>query len=224
MQMYVARPGGAGPHPGVVVLHQLFGVDGSVRRCVDRLAAAGFVAVAPDLYHRAEDGVELPQDAQGRRRGFALMEGLTRDGVVEDVRECLELLRAEGVAGEKAGLLGVSLGGHAAFVAAARLGVAATVVLYPGWLTGTEIPLSRPEPTLTLAPEISGELLFLVGDRDHVVPAEDIVQVRAALGDRHEVIVYPDTPHAFFLDADSAAARDAWERIQKFFAASIASV
>jgi carboxymethylenebutenolidase len=223
MQMYIARPDGAGPHPAVIVLHQLFGVDASVRRCADRLAANGFLAVAPDLYHRSAPGVALPQDDAGRRRGFELMGELTRDGVVDDVQECLDWLRGPGRAGPRVGLLGVSLGGHAAFVAAARLDVAGTVVLFPGWLTGTEIPLSRPEPSVTLAGQIRGELLFLVGDRDHVVPAADIATIRAALRPGHEVVVYPDTPHAFFLDGETPAAEDAWRRTQKFLAASTAS-
>jgi len=118
------------------------------------------------------------------------------------------------------GMLGVSLGGHAAFLAAARLDLAATAVLFPGWLTGTEIPLSRPEPTPTLAAGITGRLLFLVGDRDHVVPASDVDQVRAALsnaGVKHEIVVYPDTPHAFFLDGTTPAAEDAWRRILDLF-------
>ncbi|MEU7870817.1 dienelactone hydrolase family protein [Dactylosporangium sp. NPDC049140] len=215
MPVYVARPDGPGPHPGVVVLHQLFGVDGSVRRGADRLAAAGFLAVAPDLYHRTEPGAELPQDDEGRRRGFALMHRMDRDEVVADVGRCLDWLRGPGGAGPRTGLLGVSLGGHAAFLAAARLGVDATVVLFPGWLTGTEIPLSRPEPTLSLAADIRGRLLFLVGERDHVVPPAEVARIAAAIPG-HEVVVYPDTPHAFFLDGTTPAAEDAWRRVIEF--------
>ncbi|WP_426511986.1 dienelactone hydrolase family protein [Dactylosporangium sp. McL0621] len=215
MPVYVARPDGPGPHPGVVVLHQLFGVDGSVRRGADRLAAAGFLAVAPDLYHRTEPGAELPQDDEGRRRGFALMHRMDRDEVVADVGRCLDWLRGPGGAGPRTGLLGVSLGGHAAFLAAARLDVDATAVLFPGWLTGTEIPLSRPEPTLSLAADIRGRLLFLVGERDHVVPPAEVARIAAAIP-RHEVVVYPDTPHAFFLDGTTPAAEDAWRRVIEF--------
>jgi carboxymethylenebutenolidase len=220
MDAYVARPDGPGPHPGVIVGHQLFGVDASVRRCADRLAAVGFLAVVPDLYHRTEPGAELPQTDEGRRRGFELMAGLHRDGAVEDVQRCIDWLRGPGGAGPRVGMLGVSLGGHAAFLAAARLDLAATAVLFPGWLTGTEIPLSRPEPTLTLTAGITGRLLFLVGDRDHVVPASDVDQVRAALsnaGVKHEIVVYPDTAHAFFLDGTTPAAEDAWRRILDLF-------
>jgi carboxymethylenebutenolidase len=225
MDVYVARPDGPGPHPGVIVGHQLFGVDGGVRRCADRLAATGFLAVAPDLYHRSEPGAELPQDDEGRRRGFELMAHLDRDGTVADVRRCIDWLRGPGGAGPRVGMLGVSLGGHAAFLAAARLDLAATAVLFPGWLTGTDIPLSRPEPTLTLAGGIGGRLLFLVGDRDHVVPAADVEQIGAALSAarvRHEVVVYPDTPHAFFLDGTGTAAEDAWLRVLELFGRELA--
>lgn len=220
MSAYTAHPAGPGPHPGVIVGHQLFGIDASVRRCADRLAAAGYLAIVPDLYHRTEPLADLPQDDEGRRRGFALMHRLTRDEVVADVGRCLEWLRGPGGAGPRVGMLGVSLGGHAAFLAAARLDLAATAVLFPGWLTGTEIGLSRPGPTVGLAGDIRGRLLFLVGDRDHVVPAADVERIAGALaagGVAHEVVVYPDTPHAFFLDGTSTAAHDAWRRVLELF-------
>ncbi|HTJ37593.1 MAG TPA: dienelactone hydrolase family protein [Dactylosporangium sp.] len=224
MTAYVARPGGPGPHPGVVVGHLIFGVDESTRRCADRLAAAGFLAIVPDLYHRTAPGADLPRDDEGRRRGLELMRTLTRDGVVEDVGRCVEWLLGPGGAGPRVGMLGVSLGGHVAFVAAARLDLAATAALFPGWLTGTEIPLSTPDPTVALAPGIRGRVLFLVGDRDHVVPAADVARVGEALsvaGVAHEVVVYPGAEHGFFPDGPGPAAEDAWRRVTDLFATAL---
>lgn len=217
---YVARPVGTGWYPGVVVGHQLFGVDQPVRRFARRLAGAGFTAVVPDLYHRDAPGVELPTDDDGRRRGFELLHRLRREEVVRDVAAAMRYLRETPGTRRRVGMVGLSMGGHVAYLAACRLDLAATAVLFPGWLTGTEIGLSQPEPTVTLTPGITGRVLLLVGADDQVVPAADREQIAEELGSAgvdHELVVYPDTPHAFLLDGAPTyradAADDAWKRI-----------
>src|SRR5262249_19884788 len=69
-----------------------------------------------------------------------------------------------------------------------------------------DIPIGRPEPTLALTPGIAahgGRLLFLVGDGDHLIDADQrrlIAEALRAAGVRHQMVVYPDTPHGFFCD------------------------
>jgi carboxymethylenebutenolidase len=225
---YVARPAGTGRHPGVVLGHQLFGVDEPVRRFARRLAGVGYTAVVPDLYHRDAPGVELPADDNGRRRGFELLHGLRREEVVRDVAAAMRYLRETPSAWGPVGMVGLSMGGHVAYLAACRLDLAGTAVLFPGWLTGTGIGLSQPEPTLTLTPGISGRLLFLVGADDQVVPATDREQIADELRSaevHHEIVVYPDTPHAFFLAGAptyrAGAADDAWKRILALLAETV---
>ncbi|GAA3206124.1 dienelactone hydrolase family protein [Dactylosporangium siamense] len=215
--MYIARPPSGGAPHRVVLGHQLFGVDAGIRAFADRLAAAGCLVAVPDLFHRTAPGVELAQDDAGRARGFELLRALDRDEVVRDVAEAVDVLGGDPA---RVSMVGLSIGGHVAYLAAARLGLAATAVLYPGWLTGTEFALSRPEPTVALTPDISGRLLFLVGGADHVVPPADVDTVGAALreaGVRHEIVVYPDTPHAFLLPGPPTfrpePAADAWRRV-----------
>jgi carboxymethylenebutenolidase len=94
------------------------------------------------------------------------------------------------------------------------------VAAYPGWLGGTEIGLSRPEPTLALTPGIRGRVLVLCGDADHAISAADLAQIEAALagaGVAHEVVTYPGVAHGFLCDRrdsyDPVAAADAWARI-----------
>ncbi|MFR9800523.1 dienelactone hydrolase family protein [Streptomyces sp. MS06] len=213
MGAYLARPAAPGPFPGVVVGMELFGVDAAVREVCDRLAGLGFAAIAPDLHHRTAPGTELPRDPAGRERGFELLGLMTRTGVLRDVRACMDHLRASG--SEHVGMVGLSLGGHVAYLAATRLDLAAVAVFYGGWLPTTDIPLSRPEPTLSLTPSITGRLLFLVGEDDHVVPPDhrrEIADALGAAGVEHEVVVYPGVGHGF-LGTDPAAAADAWHRV-----------
>jgi carboxymethylenebutenolidase len=223
---YLATPPAPGRYPGVVVAHQLFGVTADIRALADRLASRGFVALAPDFYHRADPGVQLPADDSGRARGFALLRGLTREGVLADVAAARNFLAARSDAAGAVGTLGVSMGGHLAYLAATALPVPVTVVLYGGWLTGTDIPLSTPEPTLELTGGITGRLVYVVGELDHVVSAEQRAAIAARLaadGIDHDVVVVPGAPHAYLSeDADSYradAAEQTWALIEREFAA-----
>lgn len=205
-------------YPGIVLAHQLFGVTADVREVADRIAALGFVVLAPDFFHRAEPGVELPATDEGRARGFELMRTLSRTGVIEDVEAAIATLESREDVERVAGMVGLSLGGHLAYLAATRLPLPVTLVLYAGWLTGTDIPVSTPEPTLELSAGIKGRLVYVVGDADHVITAGQ----RAAIADRlradgvdHEVVVIEGAPHAFLSDPDSPYLGRTWELIAR---------
>lgn len=121
---------------------------------------------------------------------------------------------------ERIAMIGFSAGGHLSYLAACQLPLSRTAVLYGGWLTSTDIPLSQPRPTLELTPGITGRLLYLVGEEDSLIDAGQRGQIRDALraaGIDHELVVYPGTGHAFFwpdTPAFQQAARDdAWTRI-----------
>lgn len=221
MGAYVARLTGTALRPGVIVAHELFGVSAHVRDACERLAALGYVAIAPDLFHRTAPGVELAHDEAGRERGFELLEQMTRGEVLRDVRAAMEHLRAGG--GPRVGIVGLSLGGHVAYLAA-------TVVLYGGWIPSTDIPLSRPEPTLSRTPGITGRILVLVGEHDHVVPPEHrrgIARALRAAGVRHELVEYPGAQHGFLCNRrasyDPVCAEDAWRRIQELLGEELGS-
>lgn len=213
MSAYLARPAVGGPFPGVVVAMELFGVDAAVRDVCDRLAGLGFTALAPDLHHRTAPGEELARDAAGRQRGFELLESMTRTTVLHDIRASINHLKASG--SKHISMVGLSVGGHIAYLAATEFDLAAVAIFYGGWLPTTDIPLSRPTPTLSLTPAITAKLLFLVGDHDHVVPPDHQREIASALtesGIDHEVIVYPAVGHGF-LTTDPATAADAWQRV-----------
>jgi carboxymethylenebutenolidase len=212
---------GAGPaQVGVIVAHELFGVNPDIRTVTDRLAEAGYLAVAPEFYHRhAAAGRWLERDDAGRAEGFDLLHSVTRPDAVADVSAAAQWLLLQPNITEVAAV-GFSAGGHLAYLAASQLPLSATAVLYGGWLPGTDIPMSRPTPTLSLTPGITGRVLYLVGDDDALIDAEQRGQIRDALAAAnidHAIVSYPDTEHAFFWPGTAAyngAARDdAWARI-----------
>jgi carboxymethylenebutenolidase len=94
---YLARPASVRVQPavGVIVAHELFGVNPDIRGVTDDLAAAGYLAVAPEFYHRdAPAGHWLSRDEAGRAEGFKLLNGLTREQALADVAACAGWLRA----------------------------------------------------------------------------------------------------------------------------------
>lgn len=217
---HLARPAAGHAPVGVIVAHELFAVNPDIRGVIDGLAGAGYLAIAPEFYHRhAAPGRWLERDDEGRQAGFDLLHRLGRDDAVADVAACIEWLLADpGI--DRVAMIGFSAGGHLAYLAAARLPIGQTVVLYGGWLPGTDIPLSQPTPTLDLTPSITGRVLYLVGEDDSLIDAGPRGQIQAALdaaGVDHELVVYPGTGHAFFwpgTPAFNAVARDdAWARI-----------
>jgi len=121
---------------------ELFGLSAHVREVCEQLATLGFVALAPDQYHRTAPGVELAEDAAGRERGFQLLHQQTRPQVLRDVGAAIARLHAHGSAA--VGMVGLSVGGHVAYLAATEFDLPAVAVVYGGWLPTTDIPLWPP--------------------------------------------------------------------------------
>jgi carboxymethylenebutenolidase len=164
-----------------------------------------------------------PQDA-ARLEGFALLHHLERDHVLADVDACLSWLGSQpGI--ERTAMIGFSAGGHLTYLAACRLPISRTAVLYGGWLPTTDIPMSQPTPTLDLTPGISGRLLFVVGEDDALIDTEQRNKIRSALEEDHieqELASYPNTGHAFFWPDtpmfNQKARDDTWDRILSMLA------
>ena len=224
---YLVRPAGRAAPVAVVVAHELFAVNPDIRGVADALAEAGYLALAPEFYHRhAEPGRWLERTDAGRGEGFALLHQLRRQEALADVDACLSWLGAQPDV-QRTAMVGFSAGGHLAYLAACHLPISRTAVLYGGWLPTTDIPMSQPTPTLDLTPGISGRLVYLVGADDALIDAGQVGQIRTALeqaGVEHEVVTYPDVAHAFFWPGtpafDQKARDDAWTRILSLLAGS----
>ena len=231
LQAYMACPIAAKPRGAVIVGMELFGLTPYILNVTDRLADQGYLAIAPDFYHHLQPGVVLGYDQQGRSKGFELLAQLNRENVVDDVRATMHFLREHQDCNGKIGFLGLSVGGHIGYLCASQLDIAASVIFYAGWLTNTDIPLSQPQPTLTLTPGIArqgGTLLYLIGDQDHLVNDTQRREVSHALQQanvHHEMVIYPGAQHGFFCDDratfDQAASADAWHRTTELFAATL---
>jgi carboxymethylenebutenolidase len=212
--------------PAIIVAQEIFGVNAHIRDVTRRLAQAGFVAIAPELFHRAGAGIDVPYaDVAKARPIFA---SLTNQHLEVDLAATHAALSGhERVMAGCIGVLGFCVGGFAAFLAACRLPVASAVAFYPGGLVQRRPGLLL-EPLLAEAETMRAPLLLIFGADDASIPPADIAAVGAhlaALGKRHEVEVFPGAGHGFFCEARAAfhpqAAAQAWSRSLAWLSATL---
>ncbi len=214
MPAYLAKPAGAGPWPAVLVIQEAFGLNEHIKDVTRRVAAEGYVALAPDLFHRGGKGRTARYDELPK--ALELMGGLDDDGIVADVGNAIAHLEKDpAVRRGRIGITGFCMGGRVSYLAACALPdkIAAAVPYYGGG-----IPIDR---TATLRAPV----LAFFGDADPFIPMDQVEKLRseaARLGKKLEVVVYPGAPHGFFCNERDSyrpdAARDAWERTKAFFA------
>jgi carboxymethylenebutenolidase len=203
---YLARPKAHGP--GVIVIQEWWGLVPHIEQIADRFADAGFVALAPDLYHG--ESTRSPDQA-GK-----MMMAMRVDQAERDLAGAIDHLAAQPeVSSKKVGTVGFCMGGALSLFAASKNPeVGACVVFYGGH------PHVKPDLTALQAPVLG----FFAGKDGFVTPqavkALDAELTR--LGKRHEFHTYPDADHAFFNDHrpevfDAAAAADAWATTLAFF-------
>jgi carboxymethylenebutenolidase len=183
---YLARPA-VTPAPSVVVLHEVFGVNADLRMTCDALAAAGFLAVSPDLFWRQSPGVDLSE--ADWNTALALYAAYDRDAEVTDIAETLKATaHLEGASG-KVAVMGYCPVGLMAFLTAARSQVNAVVAFHGG----------DTEKSLDEAPAITAPMIVHLAADDEFISKAAQSQIKAALADRPNVQIhtYAGCNHAF---------------------------
>lgn len=201
---YVARPVSPTPGPALLLLQEWWGLNAHIKSIADRLARAGFLTVAVDLY----DGVVTTDPAEAGQ----LMSQLNPAAALAKIQTVLEQLRASGEV-TKVGVTGFCMGGVFTLLTACNNQVEAAVPFY-----------GIPDDLSCLA-NLSCPVLFFGGEKDQWITVEKMNRLREALaqaGKDGEVKVYAGADHAFFNDTrpevySAADAADAWQRMLIFF-------
>lgn len=204
MRTFIAAPKAPGKYPGILCYSDIFQLTGPMLRAVSRLAGYGFVAAAPEIYHRIEPaGAAIMFDDAGRTRG---MDDAARTPVAhfdEDRRAALDYLaRHPQVAEGQLGAMGFCIGGHLAFRAALDPAVRATVCFYGTGIHDGKLGQDADAGSLARAGEIQGKLLMAFGLSDPHVPAAGRAEIDRRLRDAkvdYAVKLYP-AEHAFMRD------------------------
>ncbi len=225
---YLARPAGGDKRPGVIVWMEIFGINSHIRDVVERVAAEGYVALAPDFFHRTGPDVEYGYDDAGMAGGMKLLGQLDADEMISDARAALAYLRGRPDATGKVGVMGFCIGGHMTYLTACETDVAAAASFYGGGIAAPQGMGGKPS-TIGRSGQIRGKMLALFGEKDALIPPAQVEAIRAALakaGSKHEVVVYPGADHGFFCDQRATyqkeAAEDAWKRVKTLFREQLA--
>jgi carboxymethylenebutenolidase len=218
---YLARPKGNEKLAAVIVYMEIFGINAHIRSVVERVAREGYVALAPDFFHRTGPGVEYGYDDAGMQGGMKLLGALDADQMIADARAALAYLRGRG---QKIGAMGFCIGGHMTYLTACETDIAAAASFYGGGIAAPQ-GMGGKASTVGRTGKLRGRMLALFGEKDPLIPLSQVDEIRAALAKaspKHEVIVYPGADHGFFCDQRGSyqekAAGDAWARVKKLFA------
>ena len=214
MTCFLARPKSSTRAPAVLVIQEAFGLNGHIQDVTRRIAAEGYVALAPDLYWRAGKQRTVAYDRIGE--AIALMQGVNDQDIAADVGSAIaHLERQSFVRPDRIGITGFCMGGRVSYLAACELPekIKAAVPFYGGG-----IPIDK-------TTKLRAPVLAFFGEKDAFIPLDSVEQLKTELsrtGKEAEVIVYPGADHGFFCDErasyQAAAARDSWERLKHFFA------
>jgi carboxymethylenebutenolidase len=212
--------------PGVVMIHDVWGLTDHTRDLAQRLAGEGFAVLALDLYRRL-DSVKI--DDPG-----AWMRGLSDPQILGDVQAAVDFLGTHSVtAGQKIGVAGFCMGGMYALMAGCSCtGLSASVPFYGllshqhGILHSDEglDPALKPREPLEMARDLRCPVLGFFGDQDQFVPVSDIDLLKERLAETSQpadIVVYPGAGHAFMNDTrpdaySPADAADAWQKMVEF--------
>ena len=198
----------SGSGPGVVVIQEWWGLVPHIKDVAERFAAAGFVALAPDLYHG--DVARSPDEA-GK-----MMMALNIAQTEKDLRGAIQyLLSHEATEGTRVGTVGFCMGGALSLYAASKNEQVGACVVFYGIHPKVEPDLDN----------LRAPVLGIFAERDKSVPPAAARELEAKLkehGKQAEMHIYPGTDHAFFNDTrpevyDAEAAADAWRRTLEFF-------
>jgi len=215
MSAYVARPEAGRFHSGILVFQEAFGVNGHIREVTDRFAREGYIAVAPELFHRTAPGFEGNYaDFESARPHRAALKNETMEA---DIHAAYEWIHAE--SNGNIASVGFCLGGRASFLANASVPLKAAVSFYGGGIA---------PGLLDRIPKLHSPMMMFWGGLDKHISPDEIRAVTDALRNAKKDftnIEFSYADHAFFCDArpnyNNTASIQAWELVRSFLQQSL---
>src|SRR3954447_11367108 len=221
MPAYRAMPASGGPFPTILVVQEIFGVHEHIKDICRRLAKLGYLAVAPELYARQGDVSQMKnfQDIISK-----VVSKVPDKQVMSDLDATVTWVKDGGKGNvSKLGITGFCWGGRIVWLYAAHNPDLKAEVAWYGRLVGQPDEL-HPRNPIDLVGDLKAPVLGLYGGADQGIPISTVEQMRTALkeaGKTAEIILYPETPHAFYADYRPSyrkdQAEDGWHRLLEWF-------
>jgi carboxymethylenebutenolidase len=216
MRAYLARPTGA-PKAGLIVFQEAFGVNPHVRDLTERFAREGYLAIAPELFHRTAPGLEA---------GYAdlapvapHMKAMTDPALESDIRASYDWLKSQDVSSVSS--VGYCMGGRCAALAAIILPLGCGISYYGGGIA----PSQFFPALLDRLKDLQAPMLLFWGGQDHHIGPDKVQEVNNALRAANKQFVnveFSFADHGFFCDARPSyspeAAAEAWPLTLAFLA------
>ncbi|MCH7482583.1 MAG: dienelactone hydrolase family protein [Chloroflexi bacterium] len=225
MTVLEARPEGRARRPGVILLHERYGIDQHTRDLGEKLAADGFVALLPDMFHRFEG------DREALRRGEERAD-MADDEALADLDEAAAFSRDRSYTTGEIGVIGVCQSGRQPLLFAAhRHDVASIAVLYGGVGNGDWEPSERrPSSVGAFIRDLDCPVLGLFGEEDHVVSVENVRRFREEMEQArksYRIRIFRGAPHGWLNDTMPGryrpeAAEAAWSELTSFLRTNFA--
>ena len=222
MDIYVSRPHFNSDLPVVIVLQEAFGVNHHIRAVCDRLSDEGFIAAAPELFHR--EGRHLEVAYSDRDKIMSLLKKLTNDSILSDVRETINFLEREmGIDTRKMNTLGFCVGGFASTLCATKLSVNKMVSFYGAGMVHSREGIGL-KPIINSLKEIKSPCLFFYGEQDSSISPEERELIKQKLKEskvKFEMKSFPSSGHGYFCDErgsyNAEDAKSSWDLLMSFF-------
>lgn len=212
VQAMLYTPDGKGPFPGIVVIHEWWGLNDWVKEQASKLAGEGYVALAIDLYRGKV--ATTPDEAH------EIMRGVPEDRAKRDLHAAVEFLKSQpNVKQDRVASIGWCMGG----------GYSLDVALQEPALTATVINYGHLATDPGSLKNINAALLGIFGGQDRGISVDDVKKFEQTLkqqGKKIEVVIYPDAGHGFENPNNTAGYRaddaaDAWKRTVSFLASTL---
>ncbi|WP_374679172.1 dienelactone hydrolase family protein [Piscinibacter sp.] len=223
MPAYSARPAGKTGLPVILVVSEIFGVHEHIADIARRFAKLGYLAIAPELFVRQGDAQSYGEIAKLVSEVIAK----TPDAqVMGDLDASVAWARANGGDVSRLGITGFCWGGRTTWMYSAHNPAVKAAVAWYGPVARSYFPGDR--SALDVAASIKAPVLGLYGAADEGIPRDTLDKMMAALkaagNSKSELVVYPDTPHAFHADYRPSyrkgPAEDGWKRAVAWFKAN----
>jgi len=223
MPAYRSAPAGKSDLPVVLVISEIFGVHEYNADVTHRLAQAGYMAIAPELFVRQGDPSEYGELAKLQSEIIAKVPDAQ---VMADLDATVAWASRNGGNAQKLAITGFCWGGRITWLYAAHQPQLKAGVAWYGRLVGNTTAQTPAHP-LALASQLKAPVLGLYGAADTGIPLDTVEKMKAALAHgpgaakSSEFVVYPEAPHAFHADYRSsyrkAAADDGWQKMLSWF-------
>ena len=224
---YLSRPTTSGPHPGVIVIMEAFGLNDHIKDVADRFAREGYIALAPDMYTR-EGTPDISNPDTMLQNVMRIMFSVPDSQAMGDLDAGAQYIKSQADSNGKVGAIGFCSGGrYTLMFGCTSKNLDAAVDSAGGFITQdgpNEQEDTRPVPPIDMIADLNCPLLGLFGEEDPNPSPEHAERLQAELdkhGKTYEMRMYPDAGHAFFADyRDSyrpVPAQDMWHRVLTFY-------